>query len=76
MNFQDAIDFQRTKNLLIKFFILNDDQVIYLVIKKKSIKYHSIIFDTTPAPIVRPPSLIANRIPCSIATGQINSPVI
>ena len=35
-----------------------------------------IIFETTPAPIVRPPSLMANLIPCSIATGQINSPVI
>ena len=34
------------------------------------------ILETTPAPIVRPPSRIANRIPCSIATGQINSPVI
>ena len=34
---------------------------------------YSIIFETTPAPIVRPPSLIAKRIPCSIATGQITA---
>jgi len=28
---------------------------------------------TTPAPTVRPPSRIANRKPCSIAIGAINS---
>ena len=38
--------------------------------------YYLSILETTPAPIVRPPSRMANRIPCSIATGQINSPVI
>ena len=31
------------------------------------------ILETTPAPIVRPPSRIANRMPCSIATGQITA---
>ena len=35
--------------------------------------YYSTILSTTPAPSVRPPSLIANLIPCSIATGAINS---
>jgi hypothetical protein len=30
---------------------------------------YSSIFETTPAPTVRPPSLIANRIPFSIAIG-------
>ena len=30
---------------------------------------------TTPAPTVRPPSRTANRKPCSIAIGAINSPV-
>lgn len=34
---------------------------------------YSIILSTTPAPTVLPPSRIANFIPCSIATGLINS---
>ena len=34
---------------------------------------YAMILSTTPAPTVRPPSLIANLIPCSIATGAINS---
>ena len=34
------------------------------------------IFDTTPAPTVRPPSRIANRNPSSIAIGAINSTFI
>mgnify|MGYP007076424406 CR=1 FL=1 len=38
-----------------------------------SVLYYSTILSTTPAPTVRPPSLIANLIPCSIATGAINS---
>ena len=36
-------------------------------------KNHSVIFDTTPAPTVRPPSRIAKRRPCSIAMGAISS---
>ena len=32
------------------------------------------IFETTPAPTVRPPSRIAKRKPCSIAIGVISSP--
>ena len=39
-------------------------------------KPHSIIFATTPAPTVRPPSRIANRNPSSIAIGWINVTVI
>jgi len=35
--------------------------------------HYSSIFVTTPAPTVRPPSRIAKRNPCSIATGVINS---
>ena len=35
-----------------------------------------IIFATTPAPTVRPPSLIANFNPSSIAIGEINVTVI
>jgi hypothetical protein len=35
--------------------------------------HYSMIFVTTPAPTVLPPSRIANRNPCSIATGVINS---
>lgn len=38
--------------------------------------HYEIIFETVPAPIVRPPSRIAKRIPSSIATGEISSPVI
>lgn len=38
--------------------------------------YYSMIVSTTPAPTVLPPSRIANLIPCSIATGAINSTVI
>jgi len=34
------------------------------------------IFETTPAPTVRPPSRIAKRNPSSIATGVISSPSI
>jgi len=33
------------------------------------IRVHKRILETTPAPIVRPPSRIANRIPSSMATG-------
>ena len=33
------------------------------------IRIHKRILETTPAPIVRPPSRIAKRIPSSIATG-------
>ena len=33
------------------------------------------IFDTVPAPIVLPPSRIANRIPSSIAIGWMSSAV-
>ena len=35
--------------------------------------YYSMISDTVPAPTVRPPSLIANLNPFSIAIGFINS---
>lgn len=38
--------------------------------------FYSIIFETTPAPIVRPPSRIANLEPSSIAIGEISSAVI
>ena len=34
---------------------------------------YSVIFDTTPAPTVRPPSRIAKRRPASIAIGAISS---
>src|SRR5690625_6828787 len=34
--------------------------------------HQSRIFATTPAPTVRPPSRIAKRRPCSIATGWIS----
>ena len=34
---------------------------------------YAVILETTPAPTVRPPSRIAKRKPCSIATGAINS---
>src|SRR5690606_25680522 len=37
---------------------------------------YSMIFDTTPAPTVRPPSRIATLIPSSIAIGAIRSTVI
>ena len=37
---------------------------------------YSIISEIVPAPTVRPPSRIANRLPFSMATGVINSPVI
>ncbi len=37
---------------------------------------YSMISETVPAPIVRPPSRIAKRIPSSIATGEISSAVI
>lgn len=40
-----------------------------------SLVYYARIFVIVPAPIVRPPSRIANLIPSSIATGQISSPV-
>jgi len=40
------------------------------------IKTYFITFDTTPAPTVLPPSLIAKRRPSSIAIGAINSTVI
>ena len=33
---------------------------------------YSMIAETTPDPTVRPPSLMANRNPCSIAIGVIN----
>ena len=36
---------------------------------------YSTILETTPAPTVLPPSLIANLVPSSIATGAINSTV-
>ena len=45
------------------------------IISKQNLKIiinYSTIFVTTPAPTVRPPSRIANRIPFSIAIGQIN----
>jgi len=45
---------------------------LYLFVKK----YYSIIFETTPAPTVLPPSRIANFKPCSIATGAISSTVM
>ena len=38
--------------------------------------YYSIIVATRPDPTVRPPSRIAKRSPCSIATGWISSIVI
>ena len=38
--------------------------------------YYSIIVATRPDPTVRPPSRIAKRSPCSIATGWISSTVI
>src|SRR5690606_6029679 len=38
--------------------------------------HHSMIFDTTPAPTVRPPSRIAKRRPSSIAIGPISVTVI
>ena len=37
------------------------------------VKYYSIILETTPAPTVLPPSLMANLNPSSIAIGVINS---
>jgi hypothetical protein len=36
-------------------------------------EYYSVIFETTPAPTVRPPSRIAKRRPCSIAMGAMSS---
>ena len=39
-------------------------------------KSYLMIFDTTPAPTVWPPSRIAKRRPCSIAIGQISWTVI
>ena len=41
-----------------------------------SLTLTSDIFDTTPAPTVRPPSRIAKRRPSSIAIGLISSTVI
>ena len=38
--------------------------------------YYSMIVATRPDPTVRPPSRIAKRSPCSIATGWISSTVI
>jgi hypothetical protein len=38
--------------------------------------HYSMIFEIVPAPIVRPPSRIAKRIPSSIATGVMSSAVI
>lgn len=38
--------------------------------------YYSMIVATRPDPTVRPPSRIAKRRPCSIATGWISSTVI
>ncbi len=38
-----------------------------------SCEFYSIIVPTTPAPIVLPPSRMANLSPCSIAIGEINS---
>ena len=35
--------------------------------------YYSLIAETTPEATVRPPSRIANLIPCSMATGVISS---
>jgi hypothetical protein len=40
-----------------------------------AVRDYSMIFDTTPAPTVRPPSRIAKRRPCSIAIGAISSTV-
>jgi len=42
----------------------------------RSKRAHSMIFDTTPAPTVRPPSRIAKRRPSSIAIGAIRSTFI
>lgn len=44
---------------------------VYLVAEN-----YSIIFDTTPAPTVRPPSRMANFTPFSIAIGDIKVMVI
>ena len=40
-----------------------------------SVKNYLRIFETTPAPIVLPPSLIEKRIPSLIGIGEINSTV-
>ncbi len=44
--------------------------------KLSSKQIYLIIFDTTPAPTVLPPSRIAKRKPSSIATGAINLTII
>ena len=46
------------------------------VLRAKSVRDHSIIVATAPEPTVWPPSLIAKRRPCSIATLWISSTVI
>ena len=46
------------------------------VLRAKSVRDHSIIVATAPEPTVCPPSRIAKRRPCSIATLWISSTVI
>ena len=56
-------------NLTLRHMVSYDTESIFRF-------YYSMIVATRPDPTVRPPSRIAKRSPCSIATGWISSTVI